>query len=247
MECRVRSCTNWRVRYGPRFESTTAHHMPAIIASAFDAVITFFLQGGFFMFLLLGLSVLALTVIVQRGLALRENTVLPERIEDEVQRLEPGDDLSKLVDLVDGQPSPLARILSTLIRHLSWPRSENAEATTTQARHETARMESGLVILEITTGVAPLFGLLGTLSGLVGIFANIGDGDPIIIARGISEALNTTIMGLAVAAPSLIAHNYFMRKIEVMSVEMESVTAELLAKCYPNPGEQPSFEQSQLE
>lgn len=63
-----------------------------------------------------------------------------------------------------------------------------------------------------------------------------------IIARGISEALNTTIMGLAVAVPSLIAYNYFMRKIEVMSVEMESITAELLAKCYPNPDQQPAIE-----
>lgn len=193
------------------------------------------------MLLLLLLSVVALTVIIQRGIALRESAVIPAKIEDEVERLEPGDDLGGLVRAIDDEPSPLSRILLTLIRHASWPRSENAEAVQTQARHETARLESGLVILEITTGVAPLFGLLGTLSGLVGIFANVGDGDPIIIARGISEALNTTIMGLAVAAPSIIAYNYYLRKIEVMSVEMESVTAALLSKCYPNPGEQPSI------
>jgi biopolymer transport protein ExbB len=94
-----------------------------------------------------------------------------------------------------------------------------------------------MALLEMTTGVAPLFGLLGTLSGLVGIFANLGGGgaagDSVAVARGISEALNTTIVGLAVAAPSLVAHNYFQRKIETMAVSMEGVVADLLAKCYP--------------
>lgn len=216
--------------------------MDIVLASAVDAIAGFFIKGGIFMIPLLALSVIATTVMLLRGFALRESTVMPAAIEEEVSRLEPGDELSRLSELIHENPSPLSRILLTLLRHLSWPRADNAEAVQTQARHETARMESGLVILEITTGVAPLLGLLGTLSGLIGIFANVGNGDPMVIARGIAEALNTTIMGLAVAAPSLIAYNYFMRKIEVMSVEMESVTAELLAKCYPNPGQQPSIE-----
>ena len=92
-------------------------------------------------------------------------------------------------------------------------------------------------LTSVTTGVAPLLGLLGTLSGLVSVFANLGSGagsgDPIAVARGISEALNTTIVGLAVAAPSLVAHNYFQRKIETMAASMEGLVADLLAKCYP--------------
>ena len=101
-------------------------------------------------------------------------------------------------------------------------------------------MERGLIILEITTGIAPLLGLLGTLSGLVGIFTAIGT-DPIAVARGIAEALNTTIVGLAVAVPSLVTYNYFQRRIEVMAVEMESLVADLVVNCYP-PGETPVVE-----
>jgi biopolymer transport protein ExbB len=93
------------------------------------------------------------------------------------------------------------------------------------------------VFLEIITGVAPLLGLLGTLSGLVGVFANLGDtGDPTLVARGISEALNTTIVGLAVAAPSLIAHNYFVRKVEMMAIEMEAIVDDLFEKLYARGG-----------
>jgi biopolymer transport protein ExbB len=127
-----------------------------------------------------------------------------------------------------------------LLQHLAWSRAEAVEAVQTRARHEVARLESGLVILEITTGIAPLLGLLGTLSGLVGIFAGIGT-DPVAVARGIAEALNTTIVGLAVAVPSLITFNYFQRRIEVMAVEMESLVTDLIVKCYP-PGATPVVE-----
>ena len=61
----------------------------------------------------------------------------------------------------------------------------------------------------------------------------LADGDPVAVARGISEALNTTIVGLAIAAPSLVAHNHFQRKIEMMSVAMEGIVSDLMAKCYP--------------
>ena len=56
--------------------------------------------------------------------------------------------------------------------------------------------------------------------------------DPHVIARGISEALSTTIVGLAIAIPSLIAYSYYSKKIETMSAEMESLVGDLLAKCY---------------
>ncbi len=72
---------------------------------------------------------------------------------------------------------------------------------------------------------------------LVAVFAALGSGvsgaDPVAVARGIAEALNTTIVGLAVAVPSLVAHSYFQRKIETMAVSMEGLIADLLAKCYP--------------
>lgn len=203
-----------------------------ILASFLSGILDFFIKGGFFMLLLLVLSVCAGAVIILRARALREANVLPAPICAEIEQLGAGKDLDSLKVLVRKYPSSLSRVLTTLIQHLGWPRNEAVEAVQTRARHEVARMEKGLVILEITTGVAPLLGLLGTLSGLVSIFASIG-ADPVLVARGIAEALNTTIVGLAVAVPSMIAHNYFQRRIEVMSVEMESLLSDLVAKCYP--------------
>lgn len=207
------------------------------MTEAFQGAAEFFLRGGFFMLLLLLLSIGAGTVILMRAFALREGTVIPAEIEEAVDGLKPGDSPQKVASLARQSNSPFARIVTVCLQHLNWPRQENVEAVQVRARHEVVRMESGLAVLEVTTGVAPLLGLLGTLSGLVSVFANLGDGggagDPIAVARGISEALNTTIVGLAVAAPSLVAHNYFQRKIETMAASMEGMIADLLAKCYP--------------
>jgi biopolymer transport protein ExbB len=214
--------------------------MELFFASIIQGALDFFMKGGFFTAILLVVSIMAGTVIILRSAALRERAILPPALAAEIERLQPGDDLDKLEQLISRHPSALARVLSTLLQHLTWSRAEAVEAVQTRARHEVARLESGLVILEITTGIAPLLGLLGTLSGLVGIFAGIG-ADPVVVARGIAEALNTTIVGLAVAVPSLVTFNYFQRRIEVMAVEMESLVADLVVKCYP-PGATPVVE-----
>jgi biopolymer transport protein ExbB len=214
--------------------------MELFFASIIQNTLSFFINGGFFMGILLVVSIVAGTVIVLRGTALREKSIIPPALMAEIESLQPGDDLDKLERLIARYPSSLARVLSTLIQHLTWSRAEAVEAVQTRARHEVARLESGLIILEITTGIAPLLGLLGTLSGLVGIFTAVGT-DPVAVARGIAEALNTTIVGLAVAVPSLVTYNYFQRRIEVMAVEMESLVADLVVKCYP-PGETPVVE-----
>ncbi len=204
-----------------------------LLTLAEHPVLAFFLKGGFFMLVLVLLSVFALTIIIWRGIALRYEAVLPERLSREVEKLKAGGSLAGVEQVAYHHSSPLAGIIRVLLEHRLWPMAEAREAVQTRARHEVSRMEKGLVFLEITTGVAPLLGLLGTLSGLVGVFANLGDtGDPTLVARGISEALNTTIVGLAVAAPSLIAYNYFVRKVEIMSIEMEACVGDLLEKIY---------------
>jgi len=210
--------------------------------SLFAHTVDFFVRGGPFMVLLLLLSLVSCTVMLLRGRALREKIVIPPPVAIALEKLSPGDEINRLQFAIERNPAPISRILNVLIAHLNWPKAENLEAVQTRARHEVAHLEKGLVILEIATGVAPLLGLLGTLSGLVGIFATLGSsGDPVLIARGISEALNCTIVGLGVAVPCLIAFNYFQRKVEVMAIGMESMASDLLAKCYPH-GELPQVE-----
>jgi biopolymer transport protein ExbB len=192
--------------------------------------VKFFAQGGFFMFVLLLLSVFSLAVILQRARVIKMDRALPPDVIDALRAYK-GGATENLQRVLRDEPSPLSLILENLIQHRDWPRSEVLEAVQTRARHEISRLESGLVFLEITTGISPLLGLLGTLSGLVGIFGNIGNhGDPQLVANGISEALNCTIVGLGVAVPNLVAYNYFTRRVEVVAIEFESLTTDLMTK-----------------
>jgi biopolymer transport protein ExbB len=216
------------------------------MSDALHSFTSFFLKGGTFMWPLLVCSIVTVTTIILRTIALREKNVLPLVVESEMERLVPGASAERLARIVHHDPSSLARIVRVALAHLRWPRAENVEAVQTRARHEMVRLERGLVILEVVTGIAPLIGLIGTVSGLIHVFASLGlsagAGDAKRIALGISEALTCTIFGLGIAVPSLVAFVYFSKKVEVMSVEMESLITDLLSKLYFGrmPGDLPA-------
>jgi biopolymer transport protein ExbB len=203
---------------------------PYLPLAAIPGFIEFFVRGGFFMDVLLILSVFSLAVILQRARVIKMDRALPPDVIGALQSHK-GGGTETFERILRQEPSPLSRVLGSMLSHRDWPRAEILDAVQTRARHEISRLESGLVFLEITTGISPLLGLLGTLSGLVGIFGNLGDhGDPQKVANGISEALNCTIVGLAVAVPNLVAYNYFTRRVEVIAIELETLTTELMTK-----------------
>jgi biopolymer transport protein ExbB len=197
---------------------------------------SFFTRGGLFMWPLLACSIVTVTTIVLSILTLREKKVLPLVIESEIERLVPGGSAERLMRIVNDDSSSLARITRVALQHMRWPRSENIEFAQTRARAELVRLERGLIVLEVVTGIAPLIGLIGTVSGLVQVFSGLGlssgASDTKAVALGISMALNCTIFGLSIAVPSLIAFSYFSKKVEVLSVQMESIVSDLIAKCY---------------
>lgn len=201
-----------------------------------QTMVSFLSKGGMFMWPLLACSIVTVTTIVLASLTLREKKVLPLVIESEIERLTPGGNPERLLRIVNDDGSSLAGVVRTALQHLRWPRAENIESVQTRARRELVRLERGLIVLEVMTGIAPLIGLIGTVSGLLHVFSglgvNTGASDTKAVALGISEALNCTVFGLSIAVPALIGFSYFSKKIEVMSVEMESLVSDLIAKIY---------------
>jgi biopolymer transport protein ExbB len=201
-----------------------------------QTMVNFLTKGGMFMWPLLACSIVTVTTIVLAALTLREKKVLPLVIESEIERLTPGGSAERLMRIVNNDSSSLAGVVRTALQHLRWPRAENIESVQTRARRELVRLERGLIVLEVMTGIAPLIGLIGTVSGLLHVFSGLGvstgASDTKAVALGISEALNCTVFGLSIAVPALIGFSYFSKKIEVMSVEMESLVSDLIAKIY---------------
>jgi biopolymer transport protein ExbB len=197
-----------------------------------------------FVYILLGLtSVTALGVMLWRGWALRWNSVVPPLVVGALAECRTPKDWPTLRHLCEAQPSALGRLLLLASNHLDWPKSENAGSLETAARHEVVKLERGLVVLEIVIGIAPLLGLAGTIIGMIGVFGDLGQtglnnmNDASRLAQGISLILRTTLIGLLISIPTLVAWSYFNKKVEVLAVEMETLCDDFLRRQYRNKPE----------
>lgn len=185
--------------------------------------------------LLIGTSVVGLTFIVERGLALRWKKVVPPEVESAVESCQTRNEVPVLQRVCEQHQSPLSRLLLLAINRLNWPREETADALQTRARHEIVKLERGLVVLEIIVGIAPLLGLVGTILGMMDTFADVGQAglnDASKLAQGISLILHATLIGLLIAIPALIAWSYYTKKVEMLAVEMETLCDEFIRRQY---------------
>lgn len=208
----------------------------------FQNPIDFVVKGGVFMWILLVCSFVAITVILLRLIALRKGAVIPRLIEKSIVGYRSGENLEPLRRLVKDDDSAMGQILDAVVRSSSATKEEALEMVQTRARREVVGLEAGLFILEIIVGISPLLGLLGAVTGLVKVFANIGSGvtstsDLKEIASGISEALSTTIVGLAIAILAIVAWSTFTRRVETLAIQMESLVTELIEKMFQRRGE----------
>ena len=191
---------------------------------------------GEFIYILLGLtSVVGLAFIVERGLMLRWDKVVPRQIARSLAACQTREDVKALRRVCEQRPSPLGRLLLLAADHLDWPKAENVDALQTAARQEIVRLERGLVVLEIIVGIAPLLGLVGTIAGMMTVFGDVGQtglNDAAKLAVGIALILRATLVGLLIAIPSLIFWSYFSKKVEVLAVEMEALCGEFVRRLY---------------
>jgi biopolymer transport protein ExbB len=185
--------------------------------------------------LLIATSVVGLTFIVERALALRWRRVVPPEIEAAVISCQTTADVPMLRRVCEAHPSPISRLLLLAADHLDWPKSDNVDALQSRARHEITRLERGLVVLEIIVGIAPLLGLVGTIYGMMSLFQNLGVtgiSDAKALAQGIGLILHATLLGLLIAIPSLVFWSFYSKRVEVLSVEMERLCEDFIRRQY---------------
>jgi biopolymer transport protein ExbB len=185
-----------------------------------------FSAGGALMWPILLCSMIALTLICERYWALRLRRIIPENTVSQAMALLNHMDKSKLEQLA--RRSPLGRILATGLKYGSADMFVITERVQDAGRHAVHEMEKYLSGLGTIAAITPLLGLLGTVIGMIDVFSNImmqGVGQSQALAGGIAVALLTTASGLLVAIPSLVAHRYFERQVEDLSIELEQQSA----------------------
>lgn len=213
------------------FSQLAATSLPAALRTTWD----FMHKGGIFMIPLCITSVVGMTAVLYKFLSLSRSRVIPDALARQVinfQELITADRIEPVLKEFEDGESTLARLSAVAVKHRGKPQRDIILAVEASAREETSRLHAGIGVLDIVITVAPLLGLLGTASGLVTIFQGLSDAaDHLAIARGIAEALNTTIFGLAIAVPCVVAHGYFTRRIEVLTARLESLLADLAHVC----------------
>lgn len=187
--------------------------------------------GGWIMVLILISSVIVLAICIERFYTLNPKKIAPPHLLATVwKQLKGGEmDADRLKTL--RQSSPLGRILAAGLGNAYHGREVMKESIQEAAAHVVHDLERYLNTLGTIAAIAPLLGLLGTVVGMIKVFAEIttqGTGNASALAGGISEALITTAAGLTVAIPALVMHRYFTGRIDGIVVELEQETIKLV-------------------
>ncbi len=180
--------------------------------------------GGLLMWPLLLCSVISLAIIAERFWSLQTKRIAPRNLLARVWQWQKAGELDarRLQELRNN--SPLGRILAAGLANSRHDREIMKESIEEVGRHAVHEMERFLNTLGTIAAITPLLGLLGTVIGMIKVFAVItaeGVGNAAVLAEGISEALITTATGLTIAIPSLMFFRYFHGRVDEHVVTME--------------------------
>lgn len=174
-------------------------------------------------------SIIALAIILERLYILRSTRVLPKGMRALVLQYDQrrGDHDAFMTTL---QQSPLGQVCSTVLKYCHQPPTLAKEAIEDTGNHIAHQLSRYLNTLGTIAAIAPFLGLLGTVIGMIDIFAaqTPNGSNPAVLAQGISIALYNTAFGIIVAVPSLMFYRYFRSKVDGFLLEMEHQAFQLM-------------------
>lgn len=205
-------------------------------------MIDMFIKGGPVMYPLLFCSLIALTVVLERSffwitVDLRKNRNLIHEVLDLCER----GDWEGVRNKVAGSKNYVIRVLVSGILHREYSLVKAMEQA---GAEEIKNMKHYMGVLDTMITVAPLLGILGTVTGIISAFnviGSVGGGDPTAVTGGIAEALITTVAGLSIAILTVFPYNYFNSRIEraTLNIEKYATSLEILYERLMNPSRNP--------
>jgi biopolymer transport protein ExbB len=198
-------------------------------------MLDFMQKGGPIMWVILLCSVVAFAVVIERFLQLRKARINTDKFMNEISNLLKRNRIMEAIDICNQTPGPISQVVKAGILKHDRSKPEIREAIEDAAVGEVPILERNLSILATVAHIAPLLGLLGTVTGMVRAFQVIEQKatalqpvNPKDLAGGIWEALLTTVFGLCVAIPTYVAYNYFVTKVNGFILEMEKSATDLV-------------------
>jgi biopolymer transport protein ExbB len=196
-------------------------------------MIDLFLKGGLLMYPLLACSLISLAVII-------EKSVQFARVRSDRARIEAVLKAASVRDWVEGESlvrrdtTPLGRLMAAALAGRTVPRSDLENRLSRLGSLELKHLSRRLHLLELVGRISPMLGLTGTVTGLTRAFQTVAAlkqvSDPGLLAGGIWEALITTVAGLFIGIPTIVAYHLLDNRLKSVAFEMKSVGEELVAR-----------------
>lgn len=198
-------------------------------------MLEFMQKGGPVMYVILLCSIVAFAVVIERFLQLRRARIDTDKFMNDISNLLKRNRIMEAIDVCNQTPGPISQVVKAGILKHDRSKPEIREAIEDAAVGEIPVLEKNLSMLATVAHIAPLLGLLGTVTGMVRAFQVIEQKatalqpvNPKDLAGGIWEALLTTVFGLCVAIPTYVAYNYFVNKVNGFIFEMEKSATDLV-------------------
>jgi len=192
-------------------------------------------KGGPVMYLIMILSVISLGIIIERMYNLNRAKIDSQKFMDDIINFLKHNKVIECIEMCNKMPGPIAHIIKAGILKHDRSRLEIKEAIDEAAQLEIPLMEKHLPILSTIAHIAPLLGLLGTVSGMIKAFqviqnkaATMTPVNPGDLAGGIWESLLATLAGLLVAIPTYVAYNYLVNQVDSLVYDMERSATDLV-------------------
>ena len=187
--------------------------------------------GGWVMWPIIACSIAALAIIGERFWSLQQKYVSPPNLVSQIQQWLERKQLDQARITLLQQSSPLGRVLAAGLINRDHDREIVKESIEDAGRHIVPELDRYLNSLGTIASISPFLGLLGTVLGMIEMFAGIsihGVGDPAIVAGGIAQALITTAAGLGVAIPTVMFYRYFRARVNELLLDMEQQAIRLI-------------------
>jgi biopolymer transport protein ExbB len=196
-------------------------------------MIDMFLKGGLLMYPLAACSLVSLAIIIEKAIQFWRARSDRAQVEGVLQAAGVRD-WARAEQLVQHSARPLARFLATALAGRQLPRATLEGRLSRQGSLELKRLSHRLHLLELIGRISPMLGLTGTVTGLTRAFQTVAAlkqvSDPSLLASGIWEALITTVAGLFIGIPTLIAYHLLDNRLKSLAFEMKSTGEELVAR-----------------
>jgi biopolymer transport protein ExbB len=195
-------------------------------------MIDILLKGGVIMWIIAGLSIVAAVIIIERLLYFRKIRVDEEKMISRLKSVLSKRHYDEALSICETNPSPITNLMKVGIEHREYPPETIKDSILDAANLEIPKMEKHLPALGTVAHIAPLLGLLGTVTGNIAAFGVLGKlgsvGDPGLLAKGIAEALLTTAAGIIVSIPAIVFYNFLVSKVNHTIIRLENRANELV-------------------